>query len=131
MYTDPNRLHSTDPGTVEGNPVFDYHDAFNPDRAEVEDMKERYRKGKVGDVEVKARLTKVINDFLEPFREKRSYYLAHPKYPQDVLAAGIHSMQLEARETMRIVRETTGLSYALDLFADEIDLFGEYEETGS
>jgi tryptophanyl-tRNA synthetase len=131
MYTDPRRLRATDPGTVEGNPVFDYHDAFNPDRGEVEDLKERYRKGKVGDVEVKARLTKVISGFLEPFREKRAYYLAHPKIPQDVLAAGIHTMQAEARETMRIVRDCTGLSYTLDLFVDEIDLFGEYEESGS
>jgi tryptophanyl-tRNA synthetase len=131
MYTDPNRLHASDPGTVEGNPVFDYHTAFNPDQAEVEDLKDRYRKGKVGDVEVKSRLISVINNFLEPIREKRAYYIAHSKIAQDVLTAGIHAMQAEARETMQTVRECTGLAYARDLFADEIDLFGEYEETGS
>jgi tryptophanyl-tRNA synthetase len=131
MYTDPSRIHATDPGRVEGNPVFEYHDAFNPDKAEVKDLKERYRKGKVGDVEVKERLIRVINDFLQPIREKRAYYMAHPKVAQDVLTKGIHKMQMEARETMQIVRSTTGLSYSLDLFADEIDLFGEYEETGS
>ena len=62
MYTDPKRLRATDPGTVEGNPVFTYHDAFNPSKAEVDDLKERYRVGKVGDVEVKKKLAKAIND---------------------------------------------------------------------
>lgn len=127
MYTDPKRLRATDPGTVEGNPVFIYHDAFNPSRAEVDDLKERYRQGKVGDVEVKEKLAAAINSFLEPFREKRAYYLAHPTIPRDVLAQGILSMQNEARVTMEIVRERTGLSYSVDLFADEVDLFGEYD----
>jgi len=131
MYTDPKRLHASDPGTVEGNPVFIYHDAFNPDAAEVAELKERYRRGQVGDVEVKARLARVLNDFLEPFREKRAYYAARPKIAQDALAGGIRRMQAEARRTMEMVRQATGLSYSLDLFADEIDLFGEYEEAGS
>lgn len=127
MYTDPKRLRATDPGTVEGNPVFAYHDAFNADQAEVAELKERYRQGQVGDVEVKARLTRALNAFLEPFREKRAYYLAHPHLAQDVLASGIRRMQTEARETMRQVRGATGLGYSLDLFADQIDLFGEYD----
>jgi tryptophanyl-tRNA synthetase len=124
-------LRATDPGTVEGNPVFIYHEAFNPDLAEVEELKERYRNGKVGDVEVKNRLIKVINNFLEPFREKRAYYFAHPKLAQDILTHGIRRMQTEARETMGLVRSMTGMAYTRDLFADEIDLFGEYEEAGS
>jgi tryptophanyl-tRNA synthetase len=128
MYTDPKRLRATDPGTVEGNPVFIYHDAFNPSRAEVDDLKERYRKGQVGDVEVKDKLAKAINTFLEPFREKRAYYLAHPTIPRDVLAEGIRRMQAEAKETMKLVRDVTGLSYSLDLFADEVDIFGEFDE---
>src|SRR5512144_1997986 len=127
MYTDPKRLRATDPGTVEGNPVFIYHDAFNPSKAEVDDLKERYRAGKVGDVEVKRKLAKALNDFLEPFREKRSYYLAHPTIPQDVLANGIRRMQAEAKATMDLVREKTGLAYSLDLFADQVDIFGEYD----
>ncbi len=127
MYTDPNRLRATDPGTVEGNPVFVFHDAFNADKAEVAELKERYRAGKVGDVEVKARLTRALNAFLEPFREKRAYYLAHPHLAQDVLASGIRRMQAEAKETMRLVREATGLGYSLELFEDVIDLFGEYD----
>ena len=127
MYTDPKRLRATDPGTVEGNPVFIYHDAFNPSKAEVDDLKERYRAGKVGDVEVKTKLAKAINSFLEPFREQRAYYLAHPTVPQDILASGIRHMQAEAKATMELVREKTGLSYSMDLFADEVDLFGEYD----
>jgi tryptophanyl-tRNA synthetase len=127
MYTDPKRLRATDPGTVEGNPVFIYHDAFNPDRNEVDELKERYRAGKVGDVEVKQKLAKAINTFLEPIRERRAYFLAHPTVPHDVLASGIRRMQAEAKGTMDIVRSLTGLSYAHELFADEVDLFGEYD----
>jgi tryptophanyl-tRNA synthetase len=127
MYTDPKRLRATDPGTVEGNPVFIYHDAFNPNRAEVDDLKARYRIGKVGDVEVKTKLAVAINGFLDPIRERRAYYLAHPTIPQDVLTNGIRRMQAEAKETMELVRDATGLSYSLDLFADQIDLFGEYD----
>jgi tryptophanyl-tRNA synthetase len=127
MYTDPKRLRATDPGTVEGNPVFIYHDAFNPSKAEVDDLKERYRVGKVGDVEVKQKLAVAINNFLEPFREKRAYFLAHPMIPNDVLATGIRRMQAEAKATMELVREKTGLSYSLDLFVDQVDIFGEYD----
>ncbi len=118
MYTDPKRLRATDPGTVEGNPVFIYHDAFNPSYAEVDDLKERYRQGKVGDVEVKEKLARAINNFLEPIREKRAYFLAHPMIPRDDHANGIRRMQAEAKQTMELVREKTGLSYSLDLFAD-------------
>jgi len=128
MYTDPKRLRATDPGTVEGNPVFIYHDAFNPSKAEVDDLKERYRVGKVGDVEAKQKLAVAINNFLEPFREKRSYFLAHPMIPNDVLAHGIRRMQAEAKATMELVREKTGLSYSLDLFVDQVDIFGEYDQ---
>jgi len=127
MYTDPKHLRATDPGTVEGNPVFDYHTAFNSDAAEVAELKERYRAGKVGDVEVKTRLTRAINTFLEPIRERRAYFGAHPRIAQDALAQGIRHMQAEARETMELVRAATGLSYSVEMFADEIDLFGEYD----
>ena len=72
MYTDPNRVRADVPGKVEGNPVFIYHDIFNPDKAEIDDLKDRYSKGKVGDVEVKEKLTKALNNFLDPIREKRA-----------------------------------------------------------
>jgi tryptophanyl-tRNA synthetase len=66
MYTDPNRISADIPGNVEGNPVFQYHDYFNPNKAEVEDLKERYRAGRVGDVEVKEKLAVALNNFLDP-----------------------------------------------------------------
>lgn len=127
MYTDPKRLRATDPGTVEGNPVFIYHDAFNADKDEVAELKKRYRAGKVGDVEVKAKLTQAVNAFLEPFRERRAYYTARPLVLQDVIAAGIRRMQAEAKVTMKMVREASGLKYSAELFADTVDIFGENE----
>ena len=81
MYTDPKRVRADIPGTVEGNPVFIYHDAFNPNRAEVEDLKARYRAGKVGDVEVKTKLAAAINAMLDPIRERRAAALARPGVP--------------------------------------------------
>ncbi len=71
VKTDPNRIHATDPGTVEGNIVFIYHDLFNDNKEEVEDLKERYRKGTVGDVEVKEKLFIAMNNFLKPIRDRR------------------------------------------------------------
>lgn len=108
-YTDPNRIHPTDPGRVEGNPVFEYHDAFNPDKAEVEDLKRRYRTGKVGDREVKDKLFIALNNFLEPIREKRRYYEGHPKVAQEILIEGtkrarkvVQSVVGEVREKMAV-----------------------------
>src|SRR5207248_118836 len=79
MYTDPNRIHPTDPGRVEGNPVFVYHDVFNPDKAEVEDLKRRYRAGTVRDVEVKEKLIVAVEQFLRPIRERRAQYASDPR----------------------------------------------------
>jgi tryptophanyl-tRNA synthetase len=121
MYTDPKRLRATDPGTVEGNPVFIYHDAFNPDTAEVADLKERYRAGKVGDVEVKTKLAKALNEFLEPIRERRARYQANPPLVQDVLAKGIRRMRAEAAETMGLVREAMALNYSAELVRDRLE----------
>ncbi len=100
MYTDPKRLHPTDLGTVEGNPIFIYHDAFNSNKAEVDDLKERYREGKVGDVEVKEKLYTVLNNFLTPIREKRRYYETHTKELEEILHAGNKRVGKEASETL-------------------------------
>src|SRR5688572_23008015 len=88
MYTDPKRVRADIPGTVEGNPVFIYHDAFNPNRDEVEDLKTRYRAGKVGDVEVKTKLANAINNRLAPLWERRAQVLAKPGYVREVLIEG-------------------------------------------
>ena len=111
MFTDPNRLRATDPGTVEGNPVFIYHDAFNADTAEVEDLKTRYREGRVGDVEVKKKLFAVLDEFLEPIRERRAEFAARPQVVEDILHAGNDTMRVVARETVGRVREAMGMTY--------------------
>jgi tryptophanyl-tRNA synthetase len=110
MYTDPNRIRADIPGRVEGNPVFIYHDAFNPDSEEVNDLKDRYRQGKVGDVEVKRKLTRAINNFLEPIRERRADYEAKPGLVEDILVDGTHRMQIEATKTLEMVYDAMGLA---------------------
>jgi tryptophanyl-tRNA synthetase len=111
MYTDPKRVRADIPGTVEGNPLFIYHDAFNPNRDEVEDLKGRYRDGKVGDVEVKTKLAAAINAMLEPIRERREAALARPGYIRDVMFEGSRKAQRLAAETMRRVRDAVKLNY--------------------
>ncbi len=111
MYTDPNRIKKTDPGKVEGNPVFVYHDVFNPDKAEVEDLKDRYIRGNVGDVEVKDKLAKAINNFLDPIREKRRYYEKNIDLVKDILNQGTKKASEEAKETLDIVKKAMGLKY--------------------
>ncbi len=111
MYTDPKRVRADIPGTVEGNPVFVYHDAFNANRDEVEDLKARYRAGKVGDVEVKTKLSAAINLKLDPIRERRNQALARPGYLKDVLVEGSRKARAVAGETMERVRAAVGLKY--------------------
>jgi len=111
MYTDPKRIRADIPGTVEGNPVFLYHDAFNPDAAEVDDLKARYRAGKVGDVEVKQKLARAINAMLEPMRERRAAIVARPGFAREVLMEGSRRARAVADETMERVREAVKLRY--------------------
>lgn len=110
MYTDPNRIRADIPGNVEGNPVFTYLDHFDPDRAVVEELKERYRAGKVGDVEVKERLARTLNAFLDPMRERRAYYASQSGLVDEIIYEGSLRMRQEAAETMRIVKKAMGLS---------------------
>jgi tryptophanyl-tRNA synthetase len=111
MYTDPNRTRADIPGRVEGNPVFIYHDAFNDDRGEVADLKERYAAGRVGDVEVKRKLAAAINRFLLPIRERRAELERNPRIVEEVLAAGSERTRAEASETLRMMKEEMGLGY--------------------
>ena len=111
MYTDPKRVRADIPGTVEGNPVFTYHDAFNPDLAEVDDLKSRYREGKVGDVEVKKKLAAALNAHLEPMRARRAGLLAKPSALRDILHEGSRKARLVAQETMERVRAAVKLNY--------------------
>jgi len=111
MYTDPTRLRATDPGHVEGNPVFMYHDAFNPNTAEVDDLKERYVRGAVGDVEVKQKLVVAVNNLLDPIRERRAYYQARPDLVKEALAKGCKAGWDAAEATMVEVRKALRLDY--------------------
>jgi tryptophanyl-tRNA synthetase len=111
MYTDPTRIHATDPGHVRGNPVFVYHDVFNPDRDEVADLKKRYRAGRVGDVEVKRKLARALNAFLDPIRERRAELERRPGLVDDILHVGAERAGREADETLRLAREAMGLNY--------------------
>jgi tryptophanyl-tRNA synthetase len=112
MYTDPKRVRADIPGTVEGNPVFMYHDAFNPDTAEVDDLKARYRAGKVGDVEVKTKLAKALNAQLDPMRARRADVLARPSSIREILEEGSKKARAIAHETMERVRDAVKLRYA-------------------
>ena len=111
MYTDPKRVRADTPGTVEGNPVFMYHDAFNPNAAEVEDLKSRYRSGTVGDVEVKTKLAAALNASLEPLRERRRQMMAKPGAVREILVEGSKKARVIAQATMERVRDAVKLRY--------------------
>jgi len=109
MYTDPTRIHPDDPGHIEGNPVFIYHDAFNPNKKEVAQLKERYQVGKVGDVEVKEKLAKAINEFLGPIRERRAKFEKEKGLVEKILEKGNKIAGEEAEKTLDQVKEKMGL----------------------
>jgi tryptophanyl-tRNA synthetase len=111
MYTDPKRVRADIPGTVEGNPVFIYHDAFNPNTAEVDDLKARYRAGKVGDVEVKTKLATALNAYLTPIRERRAAILARPDLLKEILFQGSRRARTIAAATLERVRDAMKISY--------------------
>jgi tryptophanyl-tRNA synthetase len=111
MYTDPKRVRADVPGTVEGNPVFMYHDAFNPDAAEVDDLTSRYRAGTVGDVEVKTKLARALNATLEPIRARRRELDAHPERIREITMEGSRKARRIAHATMERVRDAVKLRY--------------------
>lgn len=110
MFTDPARIRADIPGKVRGNPVFIYHDIFNPDLAEVEDLKKRYKEGKVGDVEVKQKLAKALNNFLDPIREKREMFEGQKGLVEEILYDGTMRMRQEAAQTLREMKKSMGLT---------------------
>jgi len=114
MYTDPKRIHPTDPGTVEGNPVFTYHDVFNPDKAEIDELKARYRAGAVGDVEVKQRLFEALEAFLEPIRARRAEFAAHPGRVNEIIMEGTRQGRALAQATMAEVRTAMKIAYKFE-----------------
>jgi len=111
MYTDPTRIHQTDPGHIEDNPVFTYLDAFGSekDKKQIAELKERYQKGTVGDIEVKEYLAKVLNEFLSPIRKRRAELEKQPDLVDSILALGNKKARQEAQETLRLVRKAMRL----------------------
>lgn len=110
MYTDPNRIHADIPGIVEGNPVFIYHDAFNTNKAEVEDLKTRYRAGKICDEEVKDKLFTSIEITLNPMRERRARYEAQPGLIESVILEGTEKTRAIVKQTVFDIRKQMGFA---------------------
>ncbi len=110
MYTDPNRIRPDIPGRVEGNPVFIYHDYFNPNKAEVDDLKSRYLEGRVGDVEVKEKLITALNNFLDPVRERRDYYESQTGFVDELIYEGTLRAREEAKATLLEVKKAMGVT---------------------
>ena len=111
MYTDPTRIRATNPGHIEGNVVFIYHDAFNPNKNEVAEMKEKYKKGKISDVEVKEKLSETLNDFLEPIRKKRKEYEKDLSEVQNIIVKGVEKGREIAAQTLSKVRRAMKIDY--------------------
>ncbi len=110
MYTDPNRVRADIPGTVEGNPVFAYHRAFNDDVAQVEELAERYRAGTVGDVEVKDKLAIALNRYLEPMRDRRATYEKQAGLVDEIIVDGTERTRQEVREVLAEVKKAMGIT---------------------
>jgi len=115
MYTDPTRIHPSDTGHIEGNPIFIYLDQFDPHIEEIDELKDRYRAGKVGDIEVKKRLANALNAYLAPIRERRSSLAGQKGYLYDVLCQGSRIAREIARQTLEEVHVAMGLTLAKEL----------------
>lgn len=111
MYTDPNHIRIEDPGQVEGNPVFIYLDAFGEDKAKVQELKEHYKRGGLGDSTVKKYLLEVLQAFLEPIRNRRAEYAKEPKHVMQMLMQGTEQAEKTAARTLTEVREAMCLNY--------------------
>jgi len=111
MYTDPEHIHVADPGKIEGNTVFTYLDVFDSDKAQVTALKEHYQQGGLGDVKVKKYLTDVLNNFLEPIRQRRAEFAKDPEEVMQILRAGTAKTRIVAQATMTEVRKAVKIDY--------------------
>jgi len=114
MYTDPTRKRATDPGHVEGNPVFAYLDGFDSSVERVDEMKADYRAGRVGDVAVKRYLADVLEGFLQPIRERRLTYEARPENARAILAEGTARGRSVAAGVLEKALAAVGLPAVID-----------------
>ncbi len=111
MFTDPNHLRVEDPGTVEGNPVFAYLDAFDPDKESLEAMKDHYRRGGLGDAVVKRRLLDVLLPELDVIRARRKEFAEDPEQVMDILREGTRAARAVAAQTLADVRRAMRIDY--------------------
>ncbi|UVF13577.1 tryptophan--tRNA ligase [Limosilactobacillus fermentum] len=111
MYTDPNHIHVEDPGQVEGNVVFTYLDIFDQDTAKVQELKDHYRHGGLGDVKIKRYLMEVLNAELAPIRQRRAEFAKDLPAVMDMLKAGSDRANQVAAQTLDEVKDAMGLNY--------------------
>lgn len=111
MYTDPKRLKATDPGSVENNPLWIFHETFNPDHQWVKEAEERYQQGKIGDVECKKRLIEVLVDLIEPIRNRRLVYEKDPGQVLAILRQGTEKANAIANETWQLAKAAMKQDY--------------------
>jgi tryptophanyl-tRNA synthetase len=111
MYTDPKRIRATDPGTVENNPLWIFHETFNPDKAWVAEQEDAYRAGKVGDVVIKRKLVEVLNTLIEPIRTRRKQYESRPDDVLDALRSGTRRANVLAEETLALAKRAMKQEY--------------------
>ncbi len=111
MYTDPNHIRVEDPGKVEGNVVFQYLDIFDPNKAEVAELKAQYEKGGLGDMVLKRRLTALLQDLINPIRERREYLAKNPKEIMDILEKGTQKAREYAKQTLAEAKRAMKIEY--------------------
>lgn len=111
MYTDPNHIRVEDPGEVNNNTVFIYLDAFCKDKVKLEEMKEHYKKGGLGDVKVKKYLNEILQAELEPIRSRRKKFEKDTEYVYEILKNGSNNAREIAANTLSEVREAIGIEY--------------------
>lgn len=111
MYTDPNHIRVEDPGNVKDNPVFMYLDAFCEDKITLENMKNHYEKGGLGDVRIKKYLNEVMQEKLRPIRERRKEYEKNIDYVYNILKTGSENARVIASDTLKEVRDAIGINY--------------------
>jgi tryptophanyl-tRNA synthetase len=111
MYTDPKRIRVTDPGTVENNPLWIFHETFNPDKQWVADNEAAYRQGKVGDVACKKKLIEVLNALIDPIRTRRKHFEDRPDDVVDALKIGTQHANAVAEETLALAKKALRQDY--------------------
>lgn len=111
MYTDPNHIHVEDPGQVEGNMVFTYLDVFGQDKEKIQEMKDHYRRGGLGDVKIKRYLIEVLEAELGPIRARREEFAKDPAFVMEMLKKGSMAAEKVAAQTLHEVKNAMGIDY--------------------